>query len=320
MSTANSKYSPTVALVTAGFVLSLLTGCSIKKIAINSVANSLAGGGDGLVFAGENDPKLVADALPFALKMYETLAEQAPENAELRVETGKIFVMYAYAFVQVPADQLPPEEVEKQNRMKKRAKKLYLRGRRYLLEALELRHPGFRDRLNESADSALAVAEEMDSTALYWTGMAWMGAITADKFDLGLVLGMKKAVKMVRQVAEYNEAFGDGAVHEFFLSYYGGLPASMGGSEETARFHYQKAVEFSNGKKAGPYVSLATTVSVKNQDVEEYRTLLHKALDVDTRERNKHRLTNVITQQRAQWLLDNIDRYFLLDEDEGEDQ
>ena len=320
MPVALTKNAPAVVLAATTCVVSLLCGCSVKRIAINSVANSLAGGGDGLVFAGENDPQLVADALPFALKMYETLAEQAPENSELRVETGKIFVMYAYAFVQVPADQLPPEQIQKQNRMKERAKRLYLRGRKYLLEALELRHPGFRDRLNESADSALAVVDEADSTALYWTGMAWMGAITADKFDLGLVLGMKKAVTMVRQVAEYNEAFGDGAVHEFFLSYYGGLPASMGGSEEKARFHYRKAVEIADGRKAGPHVSLATTVSVKNQDVDEYRTLLNKALDVDTKERNKHRLTNVIAKQRARWLLDHIDRYFLLKEHEGDNQ
>jgi len=59
------------------FILGLLlSGCSIKKMAMNMVGNALTGDG-GTVFLSDNDPELVGDALPFAIKMYESLTEPA---------------------------------------------------------------------------------------------------------------------------------------------------------------------------------------------------------------------------------------------------
>jgi len=37
---------------------------------------------------GEDDPELVRDALPFALKIYESLLAEDPENAPLALSTG----------------------------------------------------------------------------------------------------------------------------------------------------------------------------------------------------------------------------------------
>ena len=132
------KCSVTVLL---SIVAVFLTSCSINKLAVNMVAKTLSSG-DSTVFTGEEDPQLVADALPFAMKLYESLLEQTPENEELLLTTGSVFTMYANAFVQTPASMLPESEYEQQQQMLKRAKKLYLRGRGYLLQALELRYPG----------------------------------------------------------------------------------------------------------------------------------------------------------------------------------
>jgi len=61
-------------------VLIFPPACSLKKLAMNQVANALTGSGSSTVFTGDNDPELVGDALPFAIKMYESLlaAEPAP--------------------------------------------------------------------------------------------------------------------------------------------------------------------------------------------------------------------------------------------------
>lgn len=44
-------------------------GCSMKKIAVNKLGDSLASGGD--TFASDDDPDLVGEALPFSLKLME---------------------------------------------------------------------------------------------------------------------------------------------------------------------------------------------------------------------------------------------------------
>jgi len=67
----------------------------------------------------------------------------------------------------------------------------------------------------------------------------------------------------------------------------------------------------SRGLRVGPYVALASSVCVKNQNVGEYRDLLGKALAVDVNADVPDRLVNIINQRRARWMLDHIDDYFI---------
>ena len=77
-----------------------LTSCSINRLAVRAVSGFLAGSGQSTVFTGEDDPELVRDALPFALKTYESLLEADPTNAPLALATGRAYVSYAFAFIQ----------------------------------------------------------------------------------------------------------------------------------------------------------------------------------------------------------------------------
>ena len=53
--------------------LYLSIGCSIKSMAINTIGETFSEGAS--VFASDEDPELVRDALPFSLKMMELLLE-----------------------------------------------------------------------------------------------------------------------------------------------------------------------------------------------------------------------------------------------------
>lgn len=303
-------------LVIAIIVLLSFANCSIKEMAVKSVADMLGSGG-GTVFTGEEDPKLLGDALPFALKLYESLLESAPDHRPLLLATGQAFVLYAYAYVQSPALMLPEEEIELQLSELARAKKLYLRARRYTLRALELRHPGLRDSLfAQEWDGDLDFTDEEDVPYLYWVGMAWLGALTTDFFDMELLVTMPRAVALVTRILDLNEDYDNGAVHEFLATFYGSIPREMGGGEEKAREHYTRAVDLSGGAKASTYLALATTVSVANQDVKEFRELLEKALAVDVDAVPEYRLMNILAQQKAQWLLEHIEDFFLILEEE----
>jgi predicted anti-sigma-YlaC factor YlaD len=287
------------------------TGC-IKKIVLKKVAGTLTTGG-GTVFTGDDDPQLIADALPFALKIYESLLYSLPNDENLLYATGQAFCMYAYAFVQVPADTISDSRIKEKTEHYLRAKKLYVRARDYLLKAVELRHPGFDELLNSNrTDSALTLLTIADSSLIYWTGASWMGAFTTDKFDMKLALNMPKAVALMKLLLKLNESFGNGMVHDFFISYYGSMPPSMGGSEEKARHHFSRSLELSKGRSAGPYVSLALSVCVSKQYHEEFQKLLNQALAIDADAYLPNRLANTISQNRARWLLDHIDNFFLL--------
>jgi predicted anti-sigma-YlaC factor YlaD len=303
-----------LALPAAALALLAAGGCSLQKVAVNAVAGMLSSPESSTVFTGEDDPELVADALPFAMKLYESLLAQTPDNPELLLTTGSLFAMYANAFVQTPAGMLPDTEYAQRQEALVRAKRLYLRGRDYCLKALELRHPGLRARLEAGDPAALAKTGLQDVPYLYWASAAWMGAFSAEPFDMELLLTLSRPLALMGRAYQLEEGYNHGAIHEFYISVYGALPASLGGSLEKARYHFGKAVEEAHGLTAGPYVALATAVSVPEQNATEFRELLGKALAIDPGASPENRLVNILNQRKARWLLQHIEDYFLLEE------
>jgi predicted anti-sigma-YlaC factor YlaD len=308
------KKVPLALIAALGGVLLAVSGCSINRLAVRAVAGMLSGGGGsgGDAFTTEDDPELVGDALPFAMKLYESLLAADPENSDLLMATGRIFVMYANAYVQTPADMLELSEVEQQTAMRIRAKRLFLRAREYVLRGLELRRPGFRaDLAAGKVDAALARLAKDDADYLYWASAAWMSAFSIDPFDMELLVTVPQPIAMLAQVNAWDPAYGGGAVHDIFVSVYGSVSADMGGSEARAREEFARSLELSKGSKAGPYLALATAISVKNQNAKEFRDLLGKALAIDVDAFPANRLENTLAQRRARWLAAHIGDFFL---------
>jgi predicted anti-sigma-YlaC factor YlaD len=193
-----------------------------------------------------------------------------------------------------------------------RAKKLFLRSKSYLLRAFEILHPQTTFLLQtDKTDSVLSMVTLADTSLLFWTASAWMGAFMCDKFDMSLAVDIPKPVAFMHKLLAMNETFGNGSVHDFFISYYGGMPESMGGSEEKARQHFRRSVELSQGWAASPYVALASTLCVAKQDIKEFKTLMQQALAIDVDKNISNRLANIISQNKARWMLDHRDNYFL---------
>jgi predicted anti-sigma-YlaC factor YlaD len=305
----------------------LLTSCSINQIAVNALADTLAGGdgGGASVFTTDDDPELVGDALPFALKLYETILAESPDHEGLLLATGSGFVSYANAFVATPASMLPYEEWERQETMQARAKKLYLRGRGYLVHGLDVRYPGFGEALFANDASAvkpyLEQMDESDVPFLYWIGAGWVAAFALDAFDLDLAFSVSRAEALMVRALELDGEYSDGAIHDFLVQYYASLPESMGGDKEKAEYHHRLALEIADGRLAGPYISYAEAVLIPRQDAGSFVELMEKALAVDPDAYPPARLVNTLAQRKARWYLENIEDHFLLDlpEEEGED-
>ena len=99
------------AVISATAIVLLLgvSGCSIRKMAVNKLGNALAGGG--ATFSGDEDPELIRDAAPFSLKLMETLLAENPKHDGLLLAAASGFTQYAYAFVQMDADAAESKDV-----------------------------------------------------------------------------------------------------------------------------------------------------------------------------------------------------------------
>ncbi|HEX7484771.1 MAG TPA: TRAP transporter TatT component family protein, partial [Vicinamibacterales bacterium] len=120
-----------------------LSGCSIKTMAINTVGNALAESGSN--FASDDDPELIAAAIPFGLKTIEGLLAQSPRHKRLLFAACSGFTQYSYAFVQQDADYVEAQDLQKALAMRARAKKLYLRAVGYGMRAFDVEFPGFSE-------------------------------------------------------------------------------------------------------------------------------------------------------------------------------
>jgi len=286
-----------------------LGGCSIRKTAVNKLGDAIAG--TGTSYASDDDPELVGQAVPFGLKTMEGLLEEAPRHEGLLTAAASGFVQYAYGWVQMEADIVEARDLARATELRTRAKKLYLRARGYGLRGLELHAgPGLREALLRDPQQALAKMKKAQTPLLYWTAMAWAGAFSLGVNDSELSADQPSIEALARRALELDEGWGLGSIHEFFVSWESAR-ASIGGSNERAREHFDKALAFANGRRAFPYVTFAESVSVATQDRGQFEELMERALAVDTSRKDDQRLANLLAQKRARWQLGRLDELFI---------
>jgi predicted anti-sigma-YlaC factor YlaD len=284
-------------------------GCSVRRAAIEMVADSLSGAGS--AFATDDDPELIREATPFSLKLMEALLAETPEHRGLLTALCKGFTQYGYAFVELDARRIEESDFARSQALKRRARNLYLRAAGYGLRGLALGRPGFPERFRADARTAAAEAVDGDVELLYWTGLAWTAAVSLSKDDPAIVGDLPQAEALVRRAFDLDPGFQHGSIHQFLITFEGGRPEAMGGSEARARDHFRQAVALSDGQSAAPFVALAETVSVRRQDRKEFEAILKQALAIDVNRRPEWRLQNLILQGRARWLLEQADALFV---------
>ena len=290
----------------------LLPSCSINKMAMNMVSNALTGDGSADVFTGDSDPQLVGDALPFAIKLYETLLAQNPNHQGLLFTTGSLFIMYANAYIQGPAEMLPSYEYEQREAALNRAKLLYLRGYEMLLKALDLKYPGFSKASTSDGtlQSILAKCKKADTGLLYWTVAGGLSAYSIDILDFNLSANLPEWTAMIQKAYELDPDYGGATLDEFFIIFYASLPEGIGGDIDRAEYHFKKALEKTGGNSVSAYVSYAQLVCIPAEDYDTFSDCLEKATAVDIDLNPSTRLINIINQKKAAWLLENAWIYF----------
>lgn len=283
-------------------------GCAMKKMALNSLANTLSQSGD--TFSSDDDPELVRDAVPFALKTYESLLASLPRHRGLLVATCSGFTQYSYAFIQADSEQLESRDYATAVALRERSLKLFLRGRGYCLRALDLESPGIAERLNREPAAALRPFSRRHVPLLYWTAASWGAAVSLGLDRPALVGDLPTVRAIFDRALALDESYGEGAIHEALISLEA-VPEAMGGSTARARAHFDRAVALQHGRRAGAYVTLATSVSLAAQDREEFVRLLDQALAVDPDAEPGSRLANLVAQKRARDLLARVDDLFV---------
>lgn len=277
-----------------------LCACSPKHLIIGAAANALGGEGSG--WGTDDDPELVADATPFALKTIDSLISAEPDNTKLLLAACSGYTQYAYAFIEQPAQMNPdlkPEQVEAAH---KRAMKLLGRAYAYCQRDLDARHEGFVAALQKDPPTALQQLEKDDVPTLYWTAASLALQIAGQKDQPRFLAQLPMVGLLADRALELDEGWDQGSLHELMESYQASIPAAAGGSVDKAKQQRDLALKESENKKLGPLVTWAEDVDVQKQDKAEFNQLLDQVLAFDGDSAPDFRLANVLAQRRAAWL------------------
>jgi predicted anti-sigma-YlaC factor YlaD len=202
--------------------------------------------------------------------------------------------------------------------MAARARRLYERAQGYGMHGLEHFYPGFTEELATDPEAAAARVAPEDVPLLYWNAAALGLAISVSRGDAHMLAQLPEVEALLARALELDEAWEDGALHEFAIVLAGAGTGFDPGTVPALREHYERALELSGGTSAALFVTWAESVSVPMQDAVEFRAMLERALAIDPDDHEENRLMNLVSQRRARWLLGRIDDLFLDPEGTGQ--
>lgn len=303
----------------------VLAGCSIQRLAVNKVGDALASGTS--TWGEDEDVDLVGDALPFSLKLVESLLAESPGHRGLRLTASRGFVTYSYGWVQPEAERVADHDVERARELRARARKLYLRAFDHGMQALEMDVPGLRDDLVRDPRAAAARVVPGNGTGknktgrsqasqvvpeLYWSAAALGLAISVSRNDAAMLARLPEVDALIARAIELDEGWDSGALHGFQVVLAGARPGQP--DEQAIVRHFDRALSLSGGHDAGLFVARAEALAVPRQDRAAFDDLLRRALAVDVDALPEKRMVNLIAQRRARWLAGRADELFLADD------
>jgi len=282
------------------------TSCSLKQRAVNTLSEVLAE--SEAVYLSDEDPELVAEALPFNLKTIESLLQSSPDHRGLLLSATTGFTFYAYGFIEPEADRIEDEDFAQAEAIRDRAARLYWRAYRYGVHGLEVEHEGFGETLSIDPEATVAQLTVEDVPLAVWTAAALGGAIGVSKDDPEATADIAVVGALLNRCLELDGDYGDGILYELLVIY---ESRRVGGSMETARKYYQRALELGQGRRCSTWLLWAENVSVSEQNRGEFQSLISKVQSYDLDSHPENRLLNTLAQRRAQWLGGRVDELFL---------
>ncbi|MBE0437020.1 MAG: hypothetical protein IBX56_14605 [Methylomicrobium sp.] len=266
-----------------------LMGC--VSASLQSLSDSLS---DAIL--NQNDIEIVREGLPAYLLMTDGLIEQQPENTDLLVSGAKLYAFYASALVKDPV----------------RSGKLSEKARAYAERALCLKQPSLCriDRLPHDAFApVLQNADRASLNVLYTYGLTWASWLQAHSRDWNAIADRPKIESLFERILELDESFDSGRAHYYLGLLRSQLSPALGGNPETAKSHFERAIELSNGNDLAVKVALARNYARMLYDRDLHDRLLREVLQTDPNVPGLS-LSNTIAQREAQQLLDESDSYF----------
>ncbi len=242
----------------------------------------------------QNDPETVMAGAPAYLLLLDGLLTDDPDNRALLIASSKLYSAYAGAL----EDDSP------------RSKRLAEKSRNYAARALCGPEAAVCASSTSSFEKFAAAVDQVTATeidALYAYGTSWAGWVQASQGDWNALADLGKIDYLLQRIIELDPQHDRGRAHLYLGVIRSQLPPALGGKPELGRYHFEQAIQISEGRDLMVKVEFAKHYARLVFDQDLHDRLLTEVLVADPVEPDLT-LSNTLARQRAESLL--ADDYF----------
>ena len=270
----------------------LLVGCShFVSRAADSFGNNLTAS-----ILNQDDPALVRAGMPSYLLLLDSFLQGEEDNPAILSAAATMYASYGSVFADDPA----------------RAKRLTRRARQYSDQAMCMTLPKSCDWRSLSYDDFVASLQQVDAKQaehLYAYGFAFLAYIRAHSDDWNALAELPQAEAVMQHYIDISGAAAEPSAHNYLGILMTIRPPALGGKQEQARGHFDKAIAMSGGKDLSPKVEMLKGIARTLYDRELNDQLCSDILGASPYA-DGYTLTNVLAQQEALGLCSQADDYF----------
>jgi len=272
-------------------VMLLLSLWGLSACSMMQLSDNLAKG-----VTENQDPELVAEALPAYLVTIDGLIANWPQKASLLRSGASLYSAYGSLFVTEPERQ----QLHTQKALA------------YAQRAACVDHQRFCDVNNLSVpviEERLQKAKAKHVPSLYTLGTVWATYIQTHSDDWKAVADLARVQTLLEKVVALDEGYEYGQANLYLAVLDSLLPAALGGQPERAQQYFEKAIQLSQGKNLYAKVLYAQHYARMAFDQELHDSLLQEVLEAKVQAPGLT-LQNTFAQQEAKRLLAESADYF----------
>ena len=251
-------------------------------------------------------PKLVS--VYFERKIDKLKKTKSPDldNQRLLMRTK---VEYGFGIIMEQASRLIDEDYSLAMAKYEQANKIFSEARDSGISIISKKYPSFNNWLNKKT-SIDFTADDMND--IYWLAASIGGCISSSRGDPFELINLPNVGRLLRAGININPGWGNGSFYSAMISFTttrSDLNEIM--LRDSVDFYFDKAILYSNGKDAGPYLTYAESIHKPFQERKNFVDKLNYVINMENKPSNEFELTNLLAKSRAKWLLARTDEYFL---------
>ena len=251
-------------------------------------------------------PKLVS--VYFERKIEKLEKTKSPDLISQRL-LMRTKVEYGFGIIMEQANRLIDEDYSQAMAKYEQANKIFSEARDSGLSIITKKYPNFKKWLNKEASIDFN-ADDMND--IYWLAASIGGCISSSRGDPFELINLPNVGRLLRTGIDINPGWENGSFYSAMISFTttrSDLNEVM--LRDSVDYYFDKAVLFSNGKDAGPYLTYAESIHKPLQERKNFVDKLNYVINMENKPNNEFELTNLLAKSRAKWLLARTDEYFL---------